>query len=95
MAYQEFGLSHRKIVPDSRDNLGKVDRQPDVRVPRFKFYSFAGQEFEREMAEHPTRGFQAIIPLTPVFETPIGGGRVYGGGTSREALRRAKQHQKR
>lgn len=31
-------------------------------------------------------------PLTPVFETPVGGGRVGGGGTSREAIQRAKKH---
>ncbi len=34
-------------------------------------------------------------PLTPVFETRVGGHRTLGGGTSREALRRAKHHQAR
>ncbi len=35
------------------------------------------------------------MPLTPVFETSHGGKRVGGGGTSREALRRAKRKAKR
>ena len=30
-------------------------------------------------------------PLTPVFETSVRGGRIYGGGTSTEALGRAKR----
>lgn len=30
-------------------------------------------------------------PLTQVFQTSVGGGRVYGGGTSKEALQRAKR----
>lgn len=34
-------------------------------------------------------------PLTPAFETRVGGHRTLGGGTSREALRRAKQHRAR
>lgn len=33
-------------------------------------------------------------PLTPVFHTTVGGGRVGGGGTSREALQRAKKKAK-
>lgn len=33
-------------------------------------------------------------PLTPVFHTGFGGGRVGGGGTSKEALQRAKRKAK-
>jgi hypothetical protein len=33
-------------------------------------------------------------PLMPVFETSVRGGRIYGGGTSKEALRRAKRKKK-
>lgn len=32
-----------------------------------------------------------IEPLITVFQTPVGGGRIYGGGTSKDALRRAKR----
>lgn len=44
---------------------------------------------------NPTRGAMLIPlyrkPLTPVFKAPFGGGRPGGGGTSKEALQRAKR----
>lgn len=56
----------------------------------------ASYELDGEIGEK-TRPEEIVIypvatrPLVPVFEVRWGGGRVYGGGTSSEALARAKR----
>lgn len=59
-------------------------------VVRERVYTGDGQSFMPEQ-----KGYQLIplmdLPLTKVFTVSYGGGRVYGGGTSTEALRRAKR----
>lgn len=60
---------------------------------------FANQ-FSQSVGESVTRISGILLkprvfePLTPSFVTGYGGGRVGGGGTSEEALRRAKQKAK-
>jgi len=57
---------------------------------------------EQTTIEDPTRGFiratrivpTAVRPPIPPMEIPIGGTRTIGGGTSREATRRAKKKSK-
>ncbi len=105
MARPEVLLNHRKVIPcDGRNEGNLVSNPPDVPPVAKKEFKFPHQEkpsgrwpWDGEYGYNGDgyvaggRAVQITVPLTSFFETSIGGGRVGGGGTSREALQRAKR----
>lgn len=84
----------RITFPDNARTSNIVHNEPDVPLPERKLFP------KLSVRLHPNsiRSIR-IIPevTTPVLRsrlTSVGGGRTIGGGTSKEAIRRAKRHAK-
>lgn len=105
MARTEALTNQRKVIPFDGRNEGRlVSNPPDVPPIAKREFRFPCQEkFSSRFLWDPDyednghgseRAIQVTVPLTPFFRIAIGGGRTGGGGTSREALRRAKRKMK-
>lgn len=105
MARIEALINQRKVIPlDGRNEGRLVSNPPDVPPVAKREFRFPSQEkpssrflWDPDYGNNghgPGQVIQVTLPLTRFFQTSIGGGRTGGGGTSREALRRAKRKMK-
>lgn len=105
MVRTEALINQRKVIPFDGRNEGRlVSNPPDVPSVVREEFKFPYQEkpssrflWDPDYEDNgygSERAIQVTVPLTPFFRIAIGGGRTGGGGTSREALRRAKRKMK-
>lgn len=89
---QERRPEHRRIVtnPDRGSSLaGNPPDRPQPEIRTLVIHEFAGNRIKLQ------KGQECVVPLPLVAfqEIGIGGKRAVGGGTSREALRKARKKQ--
>ncbi len=82
---------NQKTIPAGNRSSRMVDRPPDA--PRIETNSC--NLTKRRKGRTITQRVEYPIPLLPHKELGIGGKRAIGGGTSKEAVRRAKRQAKR
>ena len=88
----------RVITADGRGDSRRASNPPDVPpVGSAEFKISSGDKIPSSWWDYrvdkgsTTQAIQVVRPLTSVFESYVGGRRVGGGGTSREALHRARR----
>jgi len=76
-----------RVCPRTRENGGPVSREP----ARASGIVTCLAELDPRLASTVLGGQTVRLPIFPNFVIPIGGGRSIGGGTSKEALQRARR----